>query len=229
MRKSAEVIDYIKNTSKSYSQLIKDVDRKFNTKIGKSLISYYKRKKPRIVPVYFENSEKWELEWLKGLYFADGCKFKESFRHYTIKFALDSKRDQDITRRLVNILKKMGLHLMFFNLKNVLIIKIRSKVLYNFLPNKKKIYYPKNFYAFISGLIDGDGCTTKNAVIISQHRHKKLMNYLTSKLGLHYHNYKTKIRFGVNHKITYYVPVKICKKLIKSKFCVKLNRNNKDF
>jgi len=211
MRKSIEVLNYIKYTNKSYRQLILVVDKKFQIKIGKSLISYYKRNKPRIIPVNFNNVKIWELEWLKGLYFADGCKFKESFRHYTIKFALDSKRDQDITRRLINILGKIGVNLIFLHQKNALIIKIRSKLLYDFLPNKKKIYYPKNLYAFVSGLIDGDGNVCKNKVIICQNKHRKLMDYLIKKLGFNYHKYKTKSKFIVNYyKTIYYIPIKLC-------------------
>lgn len=49
-----------------------------------------------------------ELDWLFGLYFADGSKFLEkgSSYSYTIKFALDYERDKDITERLIRILEK---------------------------------------------------------------------------------------------------------------------------
>ena len=110
MRFKPEVVNFIKNSEKSYSQIIKDLKEIYNIKAAKSSISYYKKKKSRIISINFNKIYKWAIEWLIGLYYADGCKFLDKDYKYTIKFKLDSKKDIEIAHRLINIIKKLGLN-----------------------------------------------------------------------------------------------------------------------
>lgn len=174
-----EAIETIKGSSKSYSELIKDIHLKFGIEVGKSLISYYKRSGPRIKPIRIAELQDWELDWLFGLYFADGSKFLEKRPRYlyTIKFALDLERDKDILERLIEILKNIGVKPTLSTYKGCLIVRMFSKELYSILPLKSEFYKPKDIFAFTSGLIDGDGSAKKSGAIIVQKRQRILMKY----------------------------------------------------
>lgn len=221
------VIEFIKREDKKYSELIRNVWEKFGLQIGKSTVSYYKRSKPRTKDIDFSLVSQWEMEWLLGLYFADGSKFFEKQHYdYTIKLALDYKRDKDIVERVVKILQKMGLTPTISRQKGALIIRVFSKNLYGSFPSKTEFYKPKNILAFVSGLIDGDGCAAKwLGAFIVQYNHASLMSYLMKHLELSRYEQEG-IRWGRKRKIiTYYVPSKICKALIKEGYCIKLLRN----
>jgi len=231
-RLPTDVVEFIKLPSDtSYSGLSRDIFRKFGIFVGKSTISYYKRSNPRIKPVDFSTIQKWELEWLFGLYFADGSKFFERGHYgYTIKFALDCERDKDIAERVIKILQKLGLKPTISIDRKVLVIRVFSKELYSVFPPKSEFYKPKDIFAFVAGLIDGDGWTRKtySYAYIGQDSHEDVMSYLMEKLKLSKYEWKG-VRWGELRRIVYYVPVSIGKTLIEKNYCVKLLRKlNKD-
>lgn len=228
MKLKSEVVNFIKNSEKSYSEIIKDLNDIYDIKVVKSTISYYKRKKSRTISINFNKIQKWVIEWFIGLYYADGCKFLDNNYKYTIKFKLDAKKDIEISQRLIYITKKLGLNPLISyengDVKNsIMVIRIYSKILFNFLPKKSKIYKPKNIYAFISGLIDGDGCFSKkeNRLVITQCKHKKLMKYLSKIIRMSCHIRKNKTRWGTFKKIDYYVFAKTRDKIISKGYSLK--------
>lgn len=225
MRLQKDVIEFIKNENENYSNLAKHAYEKFGVKLGKSLISYYKRHKPRLKLIDFSKIPEWKSEWLFGLYYADGCKFIDKGA-YTIKFYLDNKRDQDIVKRTFRILRMLGLSPYLFVERGKLVIRVYSKELYKFLPVKSESYKPKDTLAFLSGLIDGDGSARRNHAYISQTYHEDLMNDLTEKLNLSKNiHYRTGWGGkGERKEIIYYVPDRIGKVLIEKNYCIKLLR-----
>ncbi len=228
-RISPEVVEFIKSASgTSYSRLIKDISRIFGVYVGKSTISYYKRSRSRIKSIDVSTVQKWELEWLFGLYFADGSKFFDQKRYdYTIKFSLDSQRDTDIADRATKMLQRIGLEPTLSIYKRVLSIRVFSKELYKIFPTKSEIYIPKDIFAFVAGLIDGDGSVYKGEMraCIVQKKHPELMQYLMGKLKLRRYEQKCFLAgWGEGTKVTYYVPSWICKILFGKNYCVKLLR-----
>jgi len=226
-RLPSDVKEFIKKEDKRYSELVRDVWKKFGLQIGKSTVSYYKRSKSRTKDIDFSSVPQWEIEWFLGLYFADGSKFFEKQHYdYTIKLALDYERDKDVVERTVKILQNLGLNPIISKERGSLIIRVFSKKLYNMLPSKSEFYKPKNILAFTSGLIDGDGCVAKwSGAFIVQYKHASMMSYLMKHLQLSRYEQEN-IRWGKKRKmITYYVPSKICKALINEGYCIKLLRN----
>ncbi len=220
-----KIIAYIRNTDKSYSQLIRDININFGEAIGKSTISYYKSTTPRIKPIDTSNISHWELEWLFGLYYADGSKFVSNKYVYTIKIDLDRIRDSDIAERVIDIVKRLGANPIVSTYKNVLTIKLYSKLLYNIFPSKSENYRPRNILAFLAGMIDGDGCVPKQGMwaIIAQDHLEGIMSYLVGKLNLSKYEQKNKSD-GTVVKINYYVPVELCKVLLGKRYCIKITR-----
>jgi hypothetical protein len=71
-------IDYIKSADVSYSRIIAQVEKQYGRRISKGLVSYYRGKREgRIKPFHKESTDQAEWDWLMGLYYADGCKFKD--------------------------------------------------------------------------------------------------------------------------------------------------------
>lgn len=227
-RLPSTVVEFIKTRDGSYSKLIRDAKITFGIKIGKSLVSYYKRTKPRIKSIDLTTVSQRELEWLLGLYYADGSKFFEKSSYsYTIKFALDHKRDKDIAERVKEILQKLGLKPTSSIYKGCLMMRVFSKELYSIFPSKSEFYKPKDISAFVSGLIDGDGCARRYSAEIAQTKQEQLMKYLMEKLKFSRYVHKvTIVRGKPTTWVTYYVPSKVCKFLRDQGYCIKLLREN---
>lgn len=223
-RLTETALELIKSSDKSYSKILKELDHKFGIKTYKSVISYYKRSRPRIKPIDLSTVSEWELEWLFGLYFADGCKFID--KHcYIIKFSLDYIRDKDIAERVIELLKRVGLHPLLSRDKGSLVIRVCSKILYSIFPSKSEVYKPKDIFAFLSGLIDGDGYAIRSQAYISQDSHEDLMSYLTDELKLTKYFYYRPDWSGLRKRGTmYYVRKKIGQILIERNYCIKLLR-----
>lgn len=229
MTLSLDVICAIRNTNKSYREIIRVINERFGVHVAKSTISYYRKTKNRILPININKLKNWELEWLIGLYFADGCKYFEKHSYgYTIKFILDLKNDTIIVKRLLKFLRNIGVKPVVSIGKGTLIIRIYSKMLYEFFPLKNQPYIPKDVYGFLAGLIDGDGYVSKGSklhVIISQQGHREIMSYLMRKLGLSRSESMCMGSWGMFNKVNYYVPVKVARELYKKKYSVKINRH----
>lgn len=157
------VITFIKNVGGlSYSEIIMEVKQRWGIKPSKSTLSYYKSKGvPRTRSIDPARLKDWELDWLLGLYYADGTRYKDANYHYTIKFSLQFN-EEEIVRRLVNLLGRLGKVKPWIRKdKRCMHVLVCSKQLFERLPNKEKPYEPKDALAFLAGLIDGDGSVTK--------------------------------------------------------------------
>ena len=158
-----EVITFIKNVEDlSYSEIIREVKRRWGIEPSKSTLSYYRRSGvSRTRSINPARLKDWEWDWLVGLYYADGTRYRDINYHYTIKFSLQLN-EEEIVKRLVNLLNRLG-NIKAWTRREEGCIRVLacSKQLYEFLPSKDESYEPKDELAFLAGLIDGDGSVTK--------------------------------------------------------------------
>lgn len=153
-----KIISFIKNFDGSYSEIIKEAKRRFDVRLAKSTISYYRSDgKLRIKVLDFDAIEKSEWDWLVGLYYADGYRRKGRNYSYRIEFYLTYQADKNILQKLCSILQRMGLHSQIFIRGNRWIVRTVSRCLFERPPIKRERYHPTSMAAFVSGLIDGDG------------------------------------------------------------------------
>jgi intein/homing endonuclease len=111
-----------------------------------------------------------EKGYLIGLFFGDGYLHHDKGRHYRIYFYFNPKKDCDIVNYTILLLKKIQLspYIMFHH--GCIIIRINSKLFYNFLKFFQLQIYEANeifIFGFISGLIDSDGYVRKGDIVIS--------------------------------------------------------------
>ena len=157
-RLQSVVINYIKRTKASYSQIILQIQKQWRRDISKGLVSYYKGSRTgRIKQFYKGKISQAEWDWLVGLYYSDGCKFKDRY-HYTVVFTL-STNEKAIIDKLILILTTMGLKAGTYRKKNkkAVDIKTSSKQFFSALPSKEENYSPHSPLAYLAGLFDGDG------------------------------------------------------------------------
>jgi hypothetical protein len=130
-----DAVDYIKTADASYSKIIAHVERQYDRKISKGLVSYYRgERRGRTKPLHKENASHAEWDWLIGLYYADGCKFRDR-GEYMVVFAL-STNELEIIDKLLVILSKMGLKpRTCFNKDNTVYVKVSAKQFYLTLPS----------------------------------------------------------------------------------------------
>lgn len=121
--------------------------------------------------VDFQKVSSEDLDWLIGLYIADGSKLKEKQRQYRVHFYLNPKKDELILKKLINILTSLNLNpnIQLKEKIGTLFIRVTNKMFFEFLPtNKSQEFSPKNIDAFIAGFLDGDGFINKKEVGFSQ-------------------------------------------------------------
>jgi len=219
---SAECLKFIKNSNLSYKNIQDEIKRKFGIKTSKSLLSYYKGNKNRLIKINFNKLTDEETDWLNGIFLADGCKYKDRKYSYVIKFALDLYKDLKIVNKLCYIFKKLGCKYAFSIQKNSLIIKTYSKELFKKLPIKNIFFKPQNQKAFLGGLIDGDGCKKGNAAILVQYNNVKTMEYLSKNLNLKQRVFPVLTNFGPSIRREYYIPKCTCDLIKKRGLSIKL-------
>ena len=222
MKVTKESVKFIRKSNLSYTKIQKEVKKNFGIVISKSLLSYYKRTKDRLKIIDFKNASIEEIYWLNGIFLADGCKYKNRNYLYTIKFALDNEKDQKIVKKLCYILKKLGSKYSFSYQKNSIIIKTYSKSLFDRLPNKERLFIPKNELAFLSGLIDGDGCKKGNAAVLVQYKNCQTMNYLSKFFKLTKKSFPVLTNFGLSRRRQYYINKRTCDLIRKGNLSIKL-------
>jgi len=214
---------FILDSRLSYSKLIQILIQKYGIKVSKSSISYYKRTQKRLKEPRSQSIRENEFEWLKGLFLADGCKFKGKNYEYVIKFALDQRRDIKIINKLTGIFDKLQVHCTRSSQGKASIFRVFNKTLFNNLPESNIFYKPKNNLAFLSGLIDGDGCKHGRGAILVQSKNKVTMNYLVKELNITKYSKFVQTNFGRFRIIQYYIPKSICSTITKENLSEKLS------
>lgn len=100
-----------------------------------------------------------DLEWMIGLYLADGFKIKEKQRHYRTHFYLPPIKDGKILEKLLKVFRilKIKPHVRHVKKINTLFVRVCNKELFEILPQKNEEFQPENKEALIAGFLDGDG------------------------------------------------------------------------
>ncbi len=118
-----------------------------------------------------------EKGYLIGLYFGDGYLHYDKGRHYRINFYFNPKKDCDIVNYTILLLKKIQLSPYTMLHHSCIIVRVNSKLFYNFLKFFQLQVYEANenfILGFLSGLIDSDGYVRKGDIVISN-KSKKLL------------------------------------------------------
>ncbi|MBU3897193.1 MAG: hypothetical protein KJ697_04680 [Nanoarchaeota archaeon] len=108
-----------------------------------------------------------ELDWLIGLFYADGSKYIDK-RTYRTVFYLNPKKDMEVIDKVKNILTKMNVRFHTRISKGAMEIKATCKNFFLLMPMKQIKYFPSNADAFIAGFLDGDGYVSGNTIGFSQ-------------------------------------------------------------
>jgi DNA-binding transcriptional regulator WhiA len=150
---------------------IKSISEKFH--IGKSTTYYHAKDYCRKMTTFNSNLlDECEKGYIVGLFLGDGSfnKGRKEPRFF-VRFALDAKRDKDISHFLARIFEKAGKKVSIFTRGSVLTVKVSSKDLVEYL--QKHIDYDRKTreklikhaeipsrdfqYGFLAGMIDSDG------------------------------------------------------------------------
>ena len=210
MKINADIKTLIRKSNLSYSQIIQLLIQNYGIKISKSTVSYYKRSQKRLKEVRFQNIKENEVEWLKGLFLADGCKFIEKNYSYVVKIALDRYRDGKIIGKLARIFERLHIHYNKNYQGNAIIFRVLNKTLFANLPETNALYESRDNLAFLAGLIDGDGCKHGTGAILVQAKNEAMMNCLVRELNITKHSKVVQTNFGRFKRTQYYIPKKIC-------------------
>jgi intein/homing endonuclease len=150
--------EFTLQTSGSYKVIRERVEMRWGRRVSKGTLSYYRgARSGRSRRARFDAVSPADWDWLVGLYYADGCKFKDKWKH-VIVFSL-SKSDELAIVKLLKILRTLELRPSILTKPEygALNIRIYNKDLFIAIPNKKDTFHPSNPLAFVAGLFDGDG------------------------------------------------------------------------
>lgn len=145
-------------TSGSYKFIRERVETRWGKRVSKGTLSYYRgARSGRSRKARFDALSPADWDWLVGLYYADGSKFKDKWKH-VIVFSL-SKSDELATEKLLKTLRTLELSSSTLTKPGygALNIRIYSKDLFTAIPSKRDTYHPSYPLAFVAGLFDGDG------------------------------------------------------------------------
>lgn len=172
-----EVISFIKAEESSYREIRQTIENHWGFKIGKSLVSYYKHKQPRVKTINLSSVAPEDWQWFQGLYSADGSKTINEGKygkHYIIIVSLDKKHDLAIAQKSTRILKDTGLSPTLLRQGNCLRLKATSKQLFKALtktPSESAVTP-----AYVAGALDGDGSINHRAMQFGQSRVPELFD-----------------------------------------------------
>lgn len=169
-RLTAEIKEFILTAHRSYSAIIEDIQERFNRKIAKSTVSYYRGKREgRVKRLDLQELERFELAYLAGLLLADGCAYSRA-GNYEVIFSLSAKKDKNIISYVTQLLELIKAGPRIKVVHGEARVRVCSKELYNLLSKFLKREYTHSFLnssdvmeklAFVGGLIDGDGFIRK--------------------------------------------------------------------
>lgn len=164
----AEIKSFAKK-GKSLNQIAKKMN------VGKTTIYYHTRKLlgKKIKEVVIDNSNEKKIGEFIGLFAGDGSYFFEKAKYsYRIRVHLN-KKEHDIIQYYKKLIRELfGKSPNLYHMESVVILEIRSKIIYNFIKsylewnhNKTFTVKLKNFdklskeflKGFAKGLIDSDG------------------------------------------------------------------------
>jgi DNA-binding transcriptional regulator WhiA len=148
---------------------IRSISEKFQ--VGKSTVYYHvKNYCHKMTTFDITLLEECEKGYIIGLFLGDGSFNKGSKEpRFFVRFALDAKRDREITSKIAQIIRKAGKRISLITWKSNIIAKICSKELVAYIQNyveykqgEKKLLDNKNWstnfkYGFVAGIIDSDG------------------------------------------------------------------------
>src|SRR6266511_5462259 len=138
--------------------MLRDIESRWGRRISKGTVSYYGgRRVGRSRRAKFERATFADWDWPVGLYYSDGSKFKDKWKH-TVVFCL-SKTEAAVHSKLFVIMRKLGLEPSVLTRDGYggMNVRIYNKDLFNALPKKSEAYYPRIPLAHVAGLFDGDG------------------------------------------------------------------------
>lgn len=151
--------EFILRASGSYKLIRERVEMGWGRKVSKGTLSYYRgARSGRTRKARFSAVSQADWDWLVGLYYADGSKFKDKWKHVVV-FSL-SKSDELAIEKLLKILSTLELSSSILTRRGygALNIRVYNKDLFAAIPSKKDTFNPNNPLAFVAGLFDGDGC-----------------------------------------------------------------------
>jgi DNA-binding transcriptional regulator WhiA len=112
-----------------------------------------------------------EKAYLIGIIIGDGYLYHDKWRHYKTNIYLNSKKDVDVAKSVIDILKKLGVSPYIMHHHGCLIIRFNSKSFFDFFNKESKsITNKKNkdfMIGFISGFIDSDGYVSYGNIVVS--------------------------------------------------------------
>jgi hypothetical protein len=123
-----------------------------------------------------------EIGYIFGLFEGDGYKiYQKKSRHYNVEFYLNSKRDKEIIKRIVLLLKRLNLNPSEYQDKrfNCKRIRVYSKALFNIIFKNIDLDKKSSEFnlGFVSGLIDSEGYVNrKNYTIEIVNTNKNILN-----------------------------------------------------
>lgn len=145
-----------------------------NLNISKSTVYYHVQNQCRkMTKLNLKRLEESDKGYVIGLFLGDGS-FNKGHKQprFFVRFALDAKRDNDISHFLVSLFEKAGKKVSLFTQGSVLTVKVSSKELVEYL-QKHIEYYKKTRektlkhaaippsldfkYGLLAGMIDSDG------------------------------------------------------------------------
>jgi hypothetical protein len=136
--------DFIYDSTASYPTISAELERMWGRAIPKSTISYHKKSSPFRSFHYnaagrdhdMSRLTDWEKGYITGFFAGDGSTRKPpSSQCRVIRFYLHKLRERLLAQHLASLLKKANLRprLIFLSTKNILIVEVCSKALYEMI------------------------------------------------------------------------------------------------
>jgi hypothetical protein len=153
-----EARSYILCAKGSYSAIQHEVETRWGRRPSKGILSYYRGSRTgRSKQAHLAEVSPSDWDWLVGLYYADGCKFRDAWKYVCVFTLATSERY--ILDKLLAILRIAGLTPSVRKKagRNALDVRTYNKDLFESLSDKSQNYEPRVPLAYVAGLFDGDG------------------------------------------------------------------------
>ena len=137
--------------------------------------------------VNFRRLKSKQIGYLVGFFIGDGYSYHdEKSRHYTVEFSLHRKKDKSVVKKMLDLLKRLGLkaHKIKETRSKSVKLRIHSKVFMEFISKKEKEFFRKKYFfedyklGVISGYIDAEGKVIGNRKIILKEKKLRLLRII---------------------------------------------------